>query len=116
MLVSEIKVLSAADIAAVVDREEKVFEVPEWGGAVKLKALSLLQRNQLMAECTKPGSAEMDAQKLVRKLCIYGVTEPVLTEELLNERAFAVVDRIAQAVLSLSGMHKEASLTATRTF
>ncbi len=114
MLVSEIKVLSLSDIAQVVDRQEQVFEVPEWGGAVKLKALSTLQRDQMLAASTVDG--KMDGQRLVRMLCIYGVSEPVLTEDVLAERSFAVVDRIATAVMALSGMDKGAALTASRTF
>ena len=115
MLVSEIKVLSAADIAQVIDREEKLFEVPEWGGAIKLKALSLQQRNLLMTACTK-ADGTVDAQKLVRQLCLFGVSEPALTDEVLEARSFSVVDRIAKAVLELNGMGKDGGLTATRTF
>ena len=118
MLVSEIKVLSAAEIASAVDREEKLFAVPEWGGSIKLKALSTAQRDEMFASCTDNGRVDgkVDGLKLMRALCIYGVSEPTLTEEILAQRSFAVIDRIGQAVMELNGMDKGAPLTAARTF
>jgi Asp/Glu/hydantoin racemase len=114
MLVSDIKVLSAEDIATALDRAEQTLEIPEWGGAIKLKALSQAQRNAMLAACMVDG--KVDQMRLMTQLCVAGVAEPLLTEALLAERSFAVVDRIASAVLELSGMGKGAALTATRTF
>lgn len=114
MLVSDIKVLSAGEISTALDRTEEVFPVPEWGGAVKLRPLSLAQRDELTKLSTVDG--QTDGQKIVRLLVLYGVSEPPLTDEILQEKAYAVVDRIAKRVMELNGMHKEAGLTVDRTF
>jgi len=116
MLVSEIKVLSASDISSALDRTVEVYDVPEWGGAIKLRPLSLAQRDELTAQSTVNG--QTDGQKIVRLLVVYGVAEPVMTEALLQDKAFAVVDRIAKRIMALNGMgtEQEAGLTASRTF
>jgi hypothetical protein len=114
MLVSDIKVLSAGEIATALDRTEEVYPVPEWGGAVKLRPLSLAQRDELTKLSTTDG--QTDGQKIVRLLVLYGVSDPPLTDEILKEKAYAVVDRIARRVMELNGMQKEAPLTAARTF
>jgi len=114
MLVSDIKVLSAGEIATALDRTEEVFPVPEWGGAVKLRPLSLAQRDELTKLSTTDG--QTDGQKIVRLLVLYGVSDPPLTDEILKEKAYAVVDRIAKRVMELNGMQKEAALTVDRTF
>lgn len=116
MLVSEIKVLSAGDLSNVVDREEKLFEVTEWNGSIKLRTLSVSQRDKMLEECTVNGA--VDGQKLLHKLCIYGVCDPVLTEAMLADKSFMVIDKIATAVMEMNGMGKkgEAALSAARTF
>ncbi len=117
MLVSDIKVLSASDIATALDRTEEVYEVPEWGGAIKLRPLSLAQRDEIAEKCLVNG--QQDGQKLVRMIVVYGVSEPVLTEELLQERNFTVIDRISKKIMGLNGMNvsnQEAALTVERTF
>ena len=114
MLVGDIKVLSAGEIATALDRTEEVFPVPEWGGAVKLRPLSLAQRDELTKLSTIDGQS--DGQKIIRLLVLYGVSEPPLTDEILKEKAYAVVDRIARRIMELNGLNKEASLTVDRTF
>ena len=114
MLVSDIKVLSAGDIATALDRTEELYDVPEWGGAVKLRPLSLAQRDELTQLSTTDGKT--DGQKIVRLLVLYGVSEPPLTDDILKEKAYAVVDRIANKIMQLNGLNQEAALTAARTF
>ena len=115
MLVSDIKILSASEIAVVLDRTEEVFPVPEWGGAIKLRALSLAQRDEIAAATSVNGKT--DPQKLLREIVKAGVSEPVLTDELLAHRAFAVIDRISKRIVELNGgAKKEDALTVERTF
>jgi hypothetical protein len=114
MLVSDIKVLSAGDIATALDRTEELYDVPEWGGAVKLRPLSLAQRDELTKKSTVNG--QTDGATIVRLLVVYGVVEPVLTDDILKEKAYAVVDRIAKKIMELNGLTQEAPLTAARTF
>ncbi len=115
MLVSDIKVLSASEIATVVDRAEEVFPVPEWGGAIKLRPLSLSQRDEIASAALINGKT--DGQLLIRLIVKAGVSEPLLTDEVLRERSFAVIDRISRRIMELNGVtKKEDALTAERTF
>ena len=98
--------LTAEQIAQVIDLKEVVLDVPEWGTAVKLKAFSIDQRDQILSACTeKDGS--VDAKKLIRLLVVYGVVEPSLTMEIISAKSFAVIERIAQEVMKLNGMQKD---------
>ena len=115
MLREDIKILSTDHIAQVLDRAEAIVEVPEWGGAVKLRAMTLEQRDAIMAQAKGP-DGQLDGQRLVRLLVLNGIVEPMLTEAILAERAFGVIDRLANEVMKLNGMVKEAALTASRTF
>jgi len=114
MLVSDIKVLSAGDIATALDRTEELYDVPEWGGAVKLRPLSMADRDEIIKQATVDGT--LDGQKIAMLLIVRGVVEPILTEAILQERAFAVVDRLSRKMMDLNGRGKEAALTASRTF
>jgi len=116
MLVSEIKVLSATDIASALDRTEQLYDVPEWGGAIKLRPISLAQRDEVAAQSKING--QIDTTKMVRMMVLAGMVDPVLTEDILKEKAFSVVDRIAKKVMELNGLDtgQEASLIADRTF
>jgi hypothetical protein len=53
---------------------------------------------------------------MVRYLCLYGVSEPKLTEEIISTKSWTVIDRIAQAVMRLNGMDQGAALTTSATF
>jgi hypothetical protein len=118
VLKGDIRILTAEDLAQVLDRHEQVLEVPEWGGAIKLKAMSLTQRDEMMAKVTdnKRVDGQVDGAKMVRYLCLYGVSEPKLTEEIISTKSWTVIDRIAQAVMRLNGMDQGAALTTSATF
>jgi len=118
VLKSDIKILTTEDLQQVIDRKERIFEVPEWGGAIVLKALSLAQRDAMMAHVTDNGrpDGKPDPVKMIRALVLHGVHEPKLSEAFLENCAFEVVDRIAQAVLDINGMVKTAGLTSDLTF
>jgi hypothetical protein len=118
MLKSDIKILSVEDISQVVDRAEQVLDVPEWGGAIRLKAWSLTERDRVMALATDSGRVDgkLDAVKLVHLSVIYGVAEPKLTEETISGKAWPVIDRIAQAVMALNGLTQGVTLSASSTF
>lgn len=115
MLVADIKVLSASEIATVLDRTEELFPVPEWGGAIKLRALSLAQRDAISAASQVNGKA--DGFLLIRNIVKAGVSEPALTDDVLKEKSFAVIDRISKRIMELNGGTKqEDALTVERTF
>jgi len=118
MLRDDIKVLTLEEIAQATDREETVLDVPEWGGPVVLKALSLKQRDLIFSLANEGTGKEikLNGQKLVHLLVLYGVVQPQFTEDVLQDKAFAVVDRIAQKVMAMSGLAPEAALVASKTF
>jgi len=118
MLKQDIPILNAAQIASAIDRADDILEIPEWGGAVKLKAWSLEQRDLVLSLASDTGRVDgkIDPAKFVRLLVVYGVQEPQLTEALIKDKAPAIIDRIAAEVMKLNGMTKEAPLTASMTF
>lgn len=118
MLVSDIPILRADQLAHVLDRAEEILDIPEWGGAIKLKAWSLEQRDLVLSKATDTGriDGKIDPVKMVHLLVIYGVAEPQFTEAMIKERSPVVIDRIATAVMKLNGLTKEAALSASMTF
>lgn len=118
MLVSQIPILRSDQIAEALDRAEQTMEIPEWGGAVMLKAWSLEQRDRVMALASDTGRVDgkLDPAKLVHLLVLYGVVEPPLTEAIIKEKSPTVIDRIATEVMRINGMTKEAALSASMTF
>lgn len=99
-------VLTAEQIAAVVDLQEVEMDVPEWGTSLKLKGFNIDQRDRILSACTEKDST-VDAKKLIRLLVVNGVVEPQLTLDIISGKSFAVVERIAQEVMKLNGMSKE---------
>jgi hypothetical protein len=102
----KLPVLSAEQIAAALDLAELEYEVPEWGTSVKLKAFTIDQRDQVLSACTEK-DGQIDAKKLIRLLVVHGIAEPKLTLDIIANKSFAVVERIAQEVMKLNGMSKE---------
>jgi hypothetical protein len=118
MLKQDIKILSAEDLQRMIDRKEQVLELPDGEGAVKLRALTLSQRDAMIEKVTDNGriDGKVDPQKILRQLVLTGVVEPMFTEELIDLLPAHVVDYIAQAVMALNGMDKAAALSASVTF
>lgn len=107
------RLLTEADIIAIDDIETEVVEVPEWGGSVKLRGLSL---DEVMA--ARKGDADNLANTSTRLLAA-AFAEPKLTEEgvvALRSKSAAVVTRLLQVATRLSGMDDEAVVQAERTF
>ncbi len=115
MLVSDIPILTAAQIAQAIDRAEDIIQIPEWGGAIRLKAWGLTERDRVMAMALG-ADGKIDSMKLIHLLVLYGVVEPQLTEALIQDKSPAVIDRIATEVMRINGMTKEAALSASLTF
>lgn len=118
MLKSEIPILNATQIASAIDRADDILDIPEWGGAIKLRAWNLEQRDLVLSLASDTGRVDgkLDPAKFVRLVVLYGVEEPQLTEALIKDKAPAIIDRIANAVIKLNGIAKEAPLTASMTF
>lgn len=107
------RLLTEADIIAIDDIETEVVEVPEWGGSVKLRGLSL---DEVMA-ARAGGTA--DAASMSVKLLAAAFAEPELSEAAvasLGKKSAAVVTRLLQVATRLSGMDTEALQRSERTF
>lgn len=118
MLRDDVRVLTLEEISSATDRQEEVFQVPEWGASVIVRPLSLKARDLVISLANEGTGKEvkLNGQKLIRLLVLYGVEQPKLTEAIIEEKAFAVIDRIATHVMKISGMAPEAPLIASRTF
>lgn len=103
---AKLPVLSAEQIAAAVDLAEIEYDVPEWGTSVKLRAFTLDQRDRILAACTEK-DGKVDGPKLIRLLVQQGITEPSLTLEIIAQKSFHVVERLAREVMKLNGMSEE---------
>ncbi len=109
------RILSIEDILAAKDIEERLVQVPEWGGAVKIKTISKGRQQNLRKQATVNG--EVDPEKLEMLMLAACLTEPAITPaqaEALREKSAAAVDRILREVMGLNGMTAEAQKAATK--
>ncbi len=111
--------LSADDIWAAHDIREDTVDVPEWGGKVRVRALTLEQMATLATRATRssPGKPDIvDRELSVALTLVYGMIEPKLAEsdvpKLLAKSANAVT-RIVQAINAL-GVTDDAINDATK--
>jgi len=114
---SQNDVLSIEDIFAAPDLAEEVMEIPEWGGAIKIKALTKGQQQDARTRSMVAG--EINADKLEMYIFIYGVAEPQFTEEhfgKLRAKSYGVIDRVLRRIMQLSGMDVWAEQRAERSF
>lgn len=98
------RLLTEADIIAIDDIETEVVEVPEWGGSVKLRGLSL---DEVM-EARKGDTSDPGAMSI--RLLAAAFAEPDLSEAAvaaLGKKSAAVVTRLLKVVTRLSGMNAE---------
>lgn len=105
----ETHMLSAADIWAAHDIREETLNVPEWGGDVRIRALTLEQMALLATRSTRTNPIAgrpdtIDRELSVALTLVYGMVEPKLAEadvpKLLAKSAQAVT-RIVQAINAL---------------
>lgn len=108
--------LDAAQILAAEDLETREVEVPEWGGAVRLRQLTAAQRDQIGAalyQVPDDGPARAAATRreiLIRSMVSAGgvpLFDAASYEQLLA-KAPAPLDRLFFAALDLNGMTEAA--------
>ena len=110
--------LTREQIAAADDRPERVVEVPEWGGAIRIKALSLRAWQDAMDEATN-GNGKIDERKASVLTLMGAIVEPQLEAadiELLRSKSTTVVGRLMGEIASLSGIDEETLKEAEATF
>ena len=86
-------------------------EVPEWGGAVYVRALRAGEREQLERQIRHDDTLQGFRELVVATAVSDGAGEPLFSQDDLPALAAkngAVVDRLAQEILRLSGMGADA--------
>jgi len=105
--------LSAEQIRSI-DLASMEMEIPEWGGSIAIKALSVAQRDEIVKASTPDG--KFNGQIFTRQVVIQGVQAPKLTDDLVLQCGFKIIDRISEQIQFLSGMKKEAPVITDVTF
>lgn len=101
------KILTWDEIEAADDLVTELVECPEWGGSVRIRALSRKVSVDTLAECTDEETGLRDGTQLQMLLVVRGVVEPTISEdrlEQLNRKHPDPIARICKRVEVLSGM------------
>lgn len=104
-------VLSLAQILAADDLPVREVEVPEWGGAVRLRMLSAAERDALSAAIIGIEDSVARVAAMRRALLMAGMVDPA-GKPLLDDAAYTAVlgksgpavDAVFKAALDLNGM------------
>lgn len=98
-------ILSVEAVLEQDDRKELVIDVPEWGGAVKIRALTKRAYTDIQKASTVDG--QIDDLKFEMNLLLHGIAEPQFTEDQLGqlqEKSVGAIDRIVVEVMEISGL------------
>src|SRR4051794_28869561 len=110
-------ILSKDQIWAADDIEEREVEVPQWGGAVRIRSLSLDQVSEIRAHAGKTvkvkgrDTEEIDARLQMAGLLCEGIIEPEMDFEeakRMMRKSAAAASIIVQAINEVSGLLPEA--------
>jgi hypothetical protein len=112
-------ILSKEQIWAADDIEERTIAVPQWGGDVRVRSLSLEQISEIRAHAVKTvkGKEEVDAKLQMAGLLCEGIIEPEYDFEeakRLMKKSAAATSIVVQAINELSGLLPEAIDEATK--
>lgn len=103
-------VLDKAAILAVDDKKMVDFEVPEWGGSVKLRVMTGTERDRFESEFVGGNkSVDMVRAKLVAKCLCDADGKRLFTEQeipSLGEKSAAVLDRLFTECMRLNRFTK----------
>lgn len=124
---SSSRLLTADEIWAAKDIEERILEVPQWRkadgspGAVKIRTLTQKQSGDLRRKATRTNpvtrQTEMDNDLLEALLFTEGVVEPKFTMAdygKLQEKSMAAVSAVLRAVMDASGLSQDSVSDATK--
>jgi len=103
--VDEVSIGTLEQILAAPDLTEKVVEVPEWGCAVRLKAITKRQQMDIRQAATRGNTLDEGIMEML--MFIAGVAEPKFGREHYGEliqKASGVIDRLLKEILVLSGL------------
>ena len=107
--------LSAEDIWAAHDVAEEAVDMPEWGGRVKIRALTIRKSLELQKQAQvwnqRTRSYDQDTDKLYMLLLLHGIVEPALSADDIDkmaEKSAVATTRIVTAIQRISGLSEEA--------
>lgn len=117
------KLISKAEIFSKKGLDPRELEVPEWGGTVMYRPMSMLQRREVRKKCSEVSTdangmtkVDLDAEKLEVMTIIYCVVDPSDANKrrlmfgpedivvLEQEMSAGAISTVAQAILRDSGM------------
>ena len=104
------KFLSASEILAAQDIETVDVDVPEWGGTVRLRAMSGEEAAKFVDSLG--GKTSTSAVKVVMLCAINEKGDPLFSEEqleLLKKKSLRAILRLQKEVLRINGMSEEAA-------
>lgn len=110
------KFLSREDILAIDDLPYEDVEVPEWGGVVRVRALTGAERDAYEASIVrrKGNKTELNPENMRAKLVALCVVDEqgnrLFTDkdiELLGRKSAAALDRVFEVAQRLSGLRPE---------
>lgn len=104
-------VLTLAQIAAAQDCRTAEVDVPEWGGAVRIREFTFDAKTRILAQA-RGTDGTIDHGKLGLLLIVHGVAEPTITEadaDMLRSKNGAVVERLVKAIGDLNSIGEGAS-------
>jgi hypothetical protein len=109
--------LSAEALLAAEDLGEETISVPQWGGAVRVRGLSLGQYREAQRRSIVRG--EVDEERLTIEIIHAGLVEPQLTQEQaasLTSKSAPALGIVSEAIARLSGFDADAEASATQAF
>jgi len=105
------RILTAEDIWGAKDIEERTVEIPQWGGAVRIRTLTKKQADEMQARATSTDrytkQPVVDNDMLVALLFVESMIEPQLTledYERLRERSAVAIALLQREILAASGL------------
>ena len=114
---SEVKLLGREDILKASDVKMETVQVPEWGGAVLVKALSGVERDDYEESIMirgKKGAYEVNTRLMRAKLVAASIVDAkgkaIFSEddlEVLSKKSAAALDRVFKVAQRLSGLTEE---------
>lgn len=121
METTNLRILTAEQIWAAKDIEERVVDVPQWNGAVRIRTLTQKQSGDLRRKATRTNpvtrQSEIDNDLLEALLFTEGVIDPKFTMAdygKLQEKSMAAVSSVLRAVMDASGLSQESVTDATK--
>lgn len=103
------RILTADELLSADDLGEALVEVPAWGGAVRVRGLSLGQFREAQRRSLVRG--ELDEEKLTLAIVQAGMVEPQLTDEQaekLRDKSATAIATVAERITALSGFGEDA--------